>query len=297
LSNKYQYQISNNDIIRTEKHIKLMKKGQILLITLLVLTVAITVALSLIGRSTTDIGITGQVEESSRAFSAAEAGIEEALQTQIGTGATSVQTQAGVSFTTEVVNVGATGTSAYTYPADVKEGDAATIWLASHNEDGTFNEADHYCAGVVGACTIDVCWKYGTTIPAVEIMTYYKDGTYQVTRGSYDPDGGRAGSNKFTTPPTDANAGCGATSEMYRQTITLPSGTPLFLRIRPYYADATILIAPSGGRTLPSQGIEVTSVGRTDNGVTRKIVVKRQYETPASVFDFTLYSQDVITHE
>jgi len=270
------------------------KKGQILLITLLVLTVAITVALSLIGRSTTDIGITGQVEESSRAFSAAEAGIEEALQTQVGTGATPIQTQTGVTFTTEVVNVG--GSSVYEFPVAIQQGDAGTVWLTNHNDDGTLSETEHYCKGVAGACTIDVCWKHADPVPALEIAVYYKDGTYKIQRGAYDPDSARRGSNLFSSVTSDVS-GCGKESDVYKETIILPVTSPLMLRIRPYYSDTTIYIEPASGRTLPSQGIEVTSVGKTDNGVTRKIVVKRQYETPASVFDFTVYSQDVITHE
>jgi len=56
------------------------QRGQAALIALLVLTVATTIGLSLIARSTTDVSITRTQEESSRAFSAAEAGIELALK-------------------------------------------------------------------------------------------------------------------------------------------------------------------------------------------------------------------------
>ena len=62
----------------TKKH---DQPGQVLLLTLLVLSVATTVVLSLIGRATTDVAISNQIAESQRAFSAAEAGIEEMLKT------------------------------------------------------------------------------------------------------------------------------------------------------------------------------------------------------------------------
>jgi hypothetical protein len=55
------------------------QKGQILLISLLVLVVALTVGLSVVTRSITTVRTTSEEESSQRAFSAAEAGIEQAL--------------------------------------------------------------------------------------------------------------------------------------------------------------------------------------------------------------------------
>ena len=54
-------------------------RGQALVIILLVLAVASTVVLSLVSRTVTDVAITTKEKDSSRAFSAAEAGVEEAL--------------------------------------------------------------------------------------------------------------------------------------------------------------------------------------------------------------------------
>src|SRR4030067_2407301 len=62
------------------------QKGQALLIILLVLSVVLTLALSFVSRSVTDITITSQEEESVRALSAAEAGVEQALKTGVSTG-------------------------------------------------------------------------------------------------------------------------------------------------------------------------------------------------------------------
>lgn len=56
------------------------KSGQVVLIVLLVMVVVLTIGLSLISQSVTDISISKDEEESIRAFSAAEAGIEAALQ-------------------------------------------------------------------------------------------------------------------------------------------------------------------------------------------------------------------------
>ncbi len=64
---------------------KLMHSGQVLLITMLVMAVATTIGLALASRSTQDVNISTQVEESSRAFSAAEAGIEEGTEAGVRT--------------------------------------------------------------------------------------------------------------------------------------------------------------------------------------------------------------------
>ena len=94
---------------------------------------------------------------------------------------------------------------------------------------------------------------------------------------------------------------------VYRQTVSIPTGVgiiPLFMRIRPYYGNATVSIAPLGGDKLPKQGAEVSSVGCTqitasgctEGGVTRKIVVRRQYSGPATIFDYSIYSQGSLVH-
>ena len=55
------------------------KKGQILLALILVMTVALAIGLSVIQKSLVDVSTSTKVEQSSMAFSAAEAGIERSL--------------------------------------------------------------------------------------------------------------------------------------------------------------------------------------------------------------------------
>ena len=56
------------------------ERGQIILVLVLVITVALAIGISVVQRSLSDISTSTKVEESSRAFSAAEAGIERALK-------------------------------------------------------------------------------------------------------------------------------------------------------------------------------------------------------------------------
>mgnify|MGYP001371794568 CR=1 FL=1 len=275
-------------------------QGQTIFITVLVLTIALTVVLSLMRRTTTDIKITGQLEESARAFSAAEAGIEDVLKRGSGT-TVSIQSGSGeATFETTFTNI--SGTSSNAYQTATEKGDVATIWLVPHKADNSLDETGpgYYCE-TVGVCTIDVCWNQPTSPtekPAVEMMVLYKTvaGTYNINRSAYDPDITRTG-NSFTKTGIDT-AGCGKTG-IYHVLLTLPTtnARPLALRLRPYYNGTTVMISPIAPRTLLSQGFEVSSTGKTESGVTRKIVVKKRYDAPSSFFDFVLYANSMMTNE
>src|SRR3989338_3701872 len=60
--------------------IKNTQSGQMLLVVVLVMVVALTVGLSVASRTITSLKISKQNEDSQRAFQAAETGIQEALQ-------------------------------------------------------------------------------------------------------------------------------------------------------------------------------------------------------------------------
>ncbi len=134
---------------------KIKQSGQIALIGLLVLMVATTIGLSLIARSTTDVSVTRNVEESNRAFSAAEAGIEEGLKTGTG-GNVTIDPTLGVKYNVAVNTVGG-GDQPFAFPQPTLKEDTETLWLVGHNLDGTINETRVYAAP-----TIDVCWGNGT---------------------------------------------------------------------------------------------------------------------------------------
>jgi Tfp pilus assembly protein PilX len=274
---------------------KKYRKGQTLLITLLVLTVAVTVALSLIARATTDIRLTSELEESARAFSAAEAGIEQALKTNLA-GSAVVAEATNTKFETSITTLGG-NESVYAPDKTIPVGEASTIWLVHHNPDGTLNESD---PDGYGGAFIDVCWENGTTVPAMEIAVYYFNSSvndYFIQRSAYDPIVDRRTDSGFSNV-TDPGNGCGMTG-VSMQTVPLPVGvgvTPLFLRIRPYYAGTKIFVAAMAGNTLPDQGQIISSTGTTGSGVTRKIEVQREYDTFPSDFDNVLINQNSLEH-
>ena len=272
-----------------------MKKqhGQIVLITLLVLTVAVTLVLAFIGRTTTNSAITVQLEESARAFNAAEAGIESALKSGVGTSSPQILA-GGAYFGVTVTNIGGSQ-SIYNFPKQSTTQTTETLWLVDHAVDGSLDENTSFRTNVV-----NLCWTQESVVPAVSVSILYKRaGTYYVARGTHDQDAAIRGNN-FSLP-TSIGAGCGKSTVYVKSInfstdfgINVATDTLLMMRIRPYYAATTLSFDPLTG-TLPLQAKMIESVGSVDSGATRKIMVYQHYKTLSSLFDAVLYSQSALS--
>ena len=114
------------------------QKGQAVLVVLLSLSVVLIVVMFVVSRSVTDISLSTKEEDSLRAFSAAEAGVERALV--IGTD------QGGdfgdASFNAAVTSF-ATGSNSVVYPISLKSGETATFWFSRQDESAHFT--GRYC--------------------------------------------------------------------------------------------------------------------------------------------------------
>jgi hypothetical protein len=262
------------------------QSGQIALIGVLVLMIATTVGLSLIARSTTDVSVSRNIEESNRAFSAAEAGIEESLKSGSGSGGdVTVDPSLGVKYNVAVSDVGG-GVGAFEFPQPTVKEDTETVWLVDHDAAGNIIETPTYKTN-----TIDVCWSSGSPNPAIVVsVLYHKNGgTYQIAKVVFDPD------SRIPNLTASAAPGCTANTA-YKGTINFPglgitpiSDTVIALRIRPVYTGARIAVLPT--QNLPHQGSTVQSTGTSGSNVSRKIVAYKEYRAPASIFDYTVYSE------
>ncbi len=279
------------------KHV-ILQRGQMLLITILVLTVATTIALSLIGRATQDISMSNQLEESTRAFDAAEAGIESALKT--GASASNVAVGTGANYSVTVNSIGGAA-GVFQSAQKTPQGTTETIWLVNHTAAGAVDETPVYTA-----TTLPVCWSQpsaGGVKAALVIGVLYKkgtDGTYRMARVAADPDAASR-SNNFDAAVGVGGCGLGdfqTTLNFTTLGLTLSGAsadTLLALRIRPEYADTTLAI--DGGVTgIPSQGNVIESTGTTGTGVSRKVLVYQQYRAAAGIFDSVIYSQTNFGH-
>lgn len=273
------------------------EKGQIILVVLLVMAVGLTVGLSVAGRSLTDVRLSTQIDESSRAFSAAEAGIENILsQGLFGAAGSSQGTVGDSDYNVSVATLGGSS-SIFAFPTAIEDGDSQTIWLVPHDATGPV-ETPTYTAS-----DIEICWgDDGSIAAAVEVSILFKSGSdYKVARAAYDPDSSRISSTNNEFKPS--SGACTQQGSIYNhhQTITFsdldpaPSGILLALRLRPVYASSKIAVVPSAGITLPEQGKNISSTGKAGSGVSRRWNVVQTYSAPTDLFDYAVWSNTNLT--
>jgi hypothetical protein len=279
------------------------QKGQVILVLLLIMTVALAIGLSVVQRSIKDVSTSTKVEESARAFSAAEAGIERALNC-------TTPPCTGFSITDlELNNFSAANISGYAVPdANTKAFEIPTVtqekpgqlWLA--NPDANFS--NKYGGGFNSQ--LDVFWADDNVSPnpAIEITVVYNPSaaTYTVNKFFYDSVASRRLENNFSQPisgcridPLKTHISPNGRSYENCTRINL-TANPILLRARLIYAgfiEHPVAFEPVGSNTLVQQGTLFISTG-TSGETKRTIVLQRQDKVLPFFFDFVLYSLKVI---
>lgn len=239
------------------------------MIILLVLSVALTTGLALVARTTTDISISEKETASSKAFEAAEAGIEEALKAIeagqalptpfiLEPGGEEAEVKVTQDLTGEVTR------------RQIFPGQATTFWLNSITLDGGIFPADISYGGTA----LTFCWDREENI---EAAVYYQDnGYYKVARHYL---GGGSG----ITCPGLAKSG----------TIDLPEGAN-FVNVRFYSTNPFIPLTVTTKEPLPRQGATVEAEA-TVGDVVRKISVFQGWPQVPSFFDFAVLSAGSLT--
>jgi len=306
---------------------RVFQKGQTLLIVLLSMAAILTLVLSVISRSVTDVSFSRLDEDALRAFSAAEAGIERALI--VGTSVSDTVGPSGSSFNAVVSGI-AEGASSFAYPTEIYSGESVYIWFVSHDANG-----DLVCNAPGGlpcftGLTGSFCWGTadpptdpdGATAPAIEVSVFYDPAltgvsagnfsSVRVGRATFDANTSRRLSNNFVV---DQGA-CGAGGENFAfsgdiafgtdaNSATVDLGIPcvgsngclLAARVRAIYN--TDFTHPIGldvqPATLPAQGRKIDSTGTSGSGESvRKIEAYRTFGGPPPIFDASVFSQESV---
>lgn len=293
--------------------------GQALVLVLLSLAVVLTLVLFILSRSITDIAISSRQEESVRAFSAAEAGIEKSLV--IGTGTNQEFSDANY---TSTVSDYAESTSDYVYPINMASGDTFTTWFSAHDTDGNLLcDATHPCfysTSPGSSNFVKVCWgkpgssSTNTTTPAIELSVFYEStpgnaATTMIGRSVLDPYPARTSENLFDAADV-ATCTISGVSYAFQKNLTyndfaLPTsafqsqGGLQFMRTRMFYNSDTsqpigVSVNFAGNSTLPSQGQSIVSTGVSGESNRRLEVFQGWPEVP-SVFDYSVYSSVGLT--
>ncbi len=266
------------------------KPGQILILVLLIVVVALSVGLSVASRNITNLRSSTQTEQSQRAFSAAEGGVEDVLSDLSNIAADpDIASSSGVDLSVPVgeitanVNVRASNV----FEAVIEEGTVGQVNLEGYSgnvtvdwidtSDSVENSSPRPSLEFTFVCENSTC--FGTS---------GSGGTYSQHRLAFQAEtiSGQSGFSQCTL---------GASSEFYcRATVSVSGSDDVkFMRVRPFWKKATVRVG--GASDFPVQTYDVVSTATTDLGITRKVQVSRTAlpQLP-SALDYVLFSESDI---
>lgn len=256
-------------------------EGQAVIIIIVGMVIALTIGLSIAAQSIINLQSSTDEEQSQRAFSAAEAGVERALSenqpvSNVNLGNNTVIREVTVDNITQnnlLLNDG--------LPA--LKNDPVDVWLSNYPayDSPRSGTLDIYW-GTQANCTeaaIEVTVISGASINTASTQKFAADPCTTRGNGFSQP-----GQNGFSTG-TFTVAG---TPLSNRQTISVTDG--YIARIIPLYSSTTIGVISSGGLVLPSQGSRIESTGQVGE-TQRKITVYRGFpKVPYEFFPNAIFS-------
>ena len=232
-----------------------MKKGQILLITVMLLATVMTIVLSVSFKSVTDTQVTKLEEESQKALAAAESAIEVALKDNatatIGSG--SLTSITGFSGSATIESLAETTFITSTISKD----GGYTFYLGNYNLATKTIDTPYFNRNIL------LCFKSGSAVEATlvksnGVVKYLGDSTGTIIGAPTGTCNGNVTYTKSIDIPADPNG--------------------QFLLVRVLYA-STKLFFSSNGINLPIQGRTVSSqaTSSTSTGVSKKVVLFQSY--------------------
>ncbi|MBI2034149.1 MAG: pilus assembly PilX N-terminal domain-containing protein [Candidatus Levybacteria bacterium] len=270
------------------------QKGQVLLIIILVMVVSLTVGLSVVTRSITNLRVSTEEENSQRAFYAAEAGVERALKTT-ATGAvvsSPGQTLPDNFSKIESVNIQETSSQRVLLDKLALKDEASSLWLVDDPQNpppnGWGGTLIFYWGKTTPAetCSSD---EASNTMAAIEIIVITRPGNPIAQHYVYDPCSNRRAGNFFGTPATGTYSGI-VTGMTFRYSATLPLVSQgILVQAVPLYANTPIAVSASGD-ALPVQERRIESIGSSGGTQHKIIVVQGNPKFPTEFFPYLVLS-------
>lgn len=254
------------------------QKGQVLLITVMLLSVVLTITLALAFRSTTETQITKLEEESQKTLAAAEAGVEGVIKNDISNQTYSINNFVGNYFS-GTAQVSSGSSSSFVTPLLPKDGQY-TFYLADYKTTTGFSTTTYY-----NNRTLNINFRSETDCPAIE-LTFITD-TNGVIRKLIDPCNLVAGGNKEVTTTIPFVDSFPDVVFQNRSQFLIPSTTKYkVVIVRSLFASTKIGFHDSASNDLLDQGKFITSTARASStGVVKKVQLFQSFpQIPAEFF-------------
>lgn len=268
------------------------EKGQTILVMLLLVAVILTIGLSVVSRSVTDVRISSQTQESARAFWVAQAGLEKAIRTGAGEALTTV---GDVKYTVTKSVLG--GGLTFDFPDKIEAQQPVNVWLVNHDSNGQILLGERYSDlnlilywGEPG----DISLPDPNLKPAIEATLIYQDdgNKFYSHKYTFDPYSGRGVQTNFSSAEISDNP----SSFAYMATISFV-GLPSYAE-KPYLIILKLLfnttpkpVRVKGSMNLPNQGNCFTSAAViSSSNVSRSVKECKFWPTAPQIFNYLLYS-------
>lgn len=274
------------------------ENGQILLVVILTVVIALTIGLSVASRTITNLKLSKQNEESQRAFQAAEAGLSQAIQqiqSKTGDGnASNIKLENQSHFNTTTTQVGGNNfllNGGQPVPQDV----GLDVWLSDY---------PNYTNPISGQITLywgekNVVSNDATgcspgvknkTMPAIEIFVLSGDKN-SPTPSKYLIDSCGSSRTAGTLVPSTPYAGPSIDGTDFLESTTFSVTSGLIMKIIPIYNSGKIGISTTSSSGFPSQGTIISSTGFSGD-TQRKVNYYQSYpQIPDELFPYAIISQ------
>jgi len=259
-----------------------MKKGQVLIILVMLLATALTIALAATYQSITETQITKLEEENQKALAAAEAGIEKALQLKqegsfVSLGLSNLS---GINTFQSSVQINNQGSNIFITPLLQKD-EQYTFYLSEYNlQTKNFN-------GNSLSQDINICFGTSHPTPALEITIIKSD--YTIKKYAINPNDSSIIENASNASSANPNS-CPNSSfnSLYTISATDISTNSRILIVR-IISNGSTKIGFKANNPFPPQGTTIISSARSNTGIEKKVKLFQSYPQIPSEFFVTSF--------
>ncbi|MBI3954535.1 hypothetical protein HY333_00675 [Candidatus Collierbacteria bacterium] len=246
--------------------LKRKQSGQAVLMLIMIMAAIGSITLSVVSRSTGGLRDQQTDTASTRAFQAAESGLEKALLDRTD----AEFDQGDVSFTAEYLESLGGG---FVSARQIAEGEAIEIGLPQVGKPSAI--------------------KFYWSSPAALMIKVYDYDTvnYQVSFSTADANpGGRTPSSQFSLP-NDSGGGYMGNNFDYGTVVNLTAESTL-IRVNVLYGASLVAVEPSGGNLLTDQQVKIRSVGSEDNtNIKKGLELTKELDMIPEIYDNVLYTK------